>query len=114
MSDLDVLQTYPNQRKNLLTALGAMDPENSDIITFKLDDFKMRLSHQLAFQISTKITGKTICYTILDEGASTSVMSLSCWRAIGSLEINCSPTTLEDFDGHDFQTYGLLPALMFN
>ena len=66
-----------------------MDPENSNIITFKLDDFKTRLSHQLAFQIATKIAGKTIRRTVLDEGASTSVMSLSYWRAIGSLEINC-------------------------
>ena len=49
MSTLEVLQTYPTQRKNLLSALGAIDLENSNIISFKLDDFKMRLSHQLAF-----------------------------------------------------------------
>ena len=78
MSTLEVLQTFPTQRKNLLTALGAMDPKNSNIITFKLDDFKTRLSHQLAFQITTKIARNTIHRTILDEGASTSVMSLSC------------------------------------
>ena len=111
MSALEVLQTYPTQQKNLLTALGAMNPENSNIITFKLDDYKRRLSHQLSFQIATKIAGKTIHRTVLDEGASTSVMSLSCWRAIGSLEVNFSPTTLEAFDGHGFQPYGLLPAI---
>ena len=49
MSALEVLQTFPNQWKHFLTALGAMDPKNSNIITFKLDDFKMRLSHQLSF-----------------------------------------------------------------
>ena len=49
MSALEVLQSFPTQRKKLLTALGAMDPKNSNIITFKLDDFKTRLSHQLAF-----------------------------------------------------------------
>ena len=106
MSTLEVLQTYPNQWNNFLTTLGATDPENSNIITFKLDDFKMRLSHQLAFQIATNIAGKTISRTILDEGASTSVMSLSCWRAIGSPEINRSPTTLKAFDGRSFQPYG--------
>ena len=88
-----------------------MDPENSNIITFKLDDFKPQLSHQLDFQISTKIVGNTIHRTILDEGASTSIMYLSCWRAIGSPEINYSPTTLKDFDGHGFQPYGLLPSI---
>ena len=111
MSALEVLQTCPTQWKNVLTALGAMDPQNSNIITFKLDDFKTRLSHQLAFHISTKIDGNTIHHTVLDEGASTLVMYLSCWRAIGSLEINRSPTTLKDFDGRDFQPYGLLPAI---
>ena len=75
MSALEVLQTCPTQWKNLLTILGAMDPENSNIITFKLDDFKTRISHQLAFHIATKIAGKTIRRTVLDEGASTSVMS---------------------------------------
>ena len=88
-----------------------MDPKNSNIITFKLDDFKTRLSHQLDFQIATKIARKTIHRTVLDEGASTSVMHLSYWRAIGSPEINCSPTTLKDFDGRGFQPYGLLPAI---
>ena len=77
MSTLEVLQTCPTQRKNLLAALGAMDPENSNIVTFKLDDYKTRLSHQLAFQIAIKIAGKTIHCTVLDEGASTLVMSLS-------------------------------------
>ena len=47
----------------------------------------------------------------MDEGASTSVMSLSCWRAIGSPEINRSPATLKDFDGRGFQPYGLLPSI---
>ena len=88
-----------------------MDPKNSNIISFKMDDFKKRLSHQLDFQLSTKATGKNIYCTILDEGASTSVMSLSCWRAIGSPEINRSPTTINSFDGCGFQPYGLLPAL---
>ena len=78
MLALEVLQTCPTQRKNLLTALGAMDPKNSNVVTFKLDDFKTRLSHQLDFQISTKIVGNTIRRTVLDKGASTSIVSLTC------------------------------------
>ena len=106
MSALEVLQTCPTQRKNLLTALGAMDPENSNVIAFKLDDFKINLSHILYFHISTNISSKNIHHTILDKGASTSFMSLSCWRAIGSPEINRSPTTLKAFDSCGFQPYG--------
>ena len=33
MSTLEVLQSCPTQRKNLLTALGALDPDNTNLIT---------------------------------------------------------------------------------
>ena len=46
----------------------------------------------------------------MDEGASTSVFSIVCWRAIGSPEVMKSPTTLKYFDGWGFQPHGLLPA----
>ena len=66
MSTLEVLQTCPTQRNNFLTSLGSLDPKNNNIIAFKLDDFKTRLSHQLDFQLSTKAIGNTIIHTILD------------------------------------------------
>ena len=88
-----------------------MDPNNTNIITFKMDDFKTHLSHQLAFHLTTKIIGKSIHRSVLDEGPYTLVMSLYCWRSIGSPEINHSPTTLKAFDGRRFQPYGLLPAI---
>ena len=50
---------------------------------------------------------------MLDKGSLSLVMSLSCWRAIFSPEINPLPTTLKAFDGHGFQPYGLLPSLQF-
>ena len=78
MYALEVLQNCPAQRKTLLAALGAIDSVNSNHLMFSLDNFKTRLSHQLAFQINTSICGKNIHRTVLDEGASTSIMSLSC------------------------------------
>ena len=72
-----------------------MDPKNSNVIAFKLDDPKN--SNVIAF--------------ILDEGASTLVMYLSSWRAIVSPKINRSPMTLNSFNGHGFKPYGLLPFL---
>lgn len=35
-------------------------------------------------------------------------MSLSCWRAIGSLDINQSPTTIKAFGVRGFKSYGIL------
>ena len=88
MSTLEVLQHYLSQRKTLLSALGVVDPAASNCIMFNLDYFKTRLSHNLAFQIHTTVKEKSIHRTIIYEGASTCVMSLSCWRAIVSPEIN--------------------------
>ena len=108
MLTLEVLQHYPSQRKTLLLDLGVMDPTNSNCIMFNLDYFKTRLSHNLIFQIHTTINGKIIHHTIIGEGSSTCVMYLSCWRAIGSPDINLSPTTLKAFDGRGFKPYEIL------
>jgi hypothetical protein len=108
MSSLEVLQNFPSQHRTLLSAIGAMDPEEFNLITFNLDHFKERISHHLAFQIQILVGGKNIHHTVLDEGASTCVMYLSCWRALGSPKLTSSPTTLKVFDGHGFQPHGLL------
>jgi hypothetical protein len=99
MSTLEVLQNCPSQRRTLLEAIGVVDPESSNTITFNMEDYKLRLSHQLAFQIQVVVQNISIHHTILDEGASTCVMSLSCWKSINSPSLNQSPTTLKAFDG---------------
>ena len=48
---------------------------------------------------------------VLDEGALTSVLSLSCWKALGSPELVTSPMTLKVFYGRGFQPHGLISAL---
>ena len=112
MSTLEVLQSCPTQHKNLLTALGTLDPENTNLIHFNVENYKYRLPHKIAFQIIMKVVGK-VFRTVLDEGASTSVLSLSCWKALGSPEIVTSPMTLKSFDGRGFQPHGLISALAF-
>ena len=49
MSTLEVLQICPTQRKNLLTTLGALDPDNTNLIHFNVENYKSRLPHKLAF-----------------------------------------------------------------
>ena len=75
------------------------DPDNSTMITFNVENYKLRLSDQLTFQISTRVVGRKVHRTILDEGDSTSVLSMCCWRSIGSPELSKYPTTLKDFYG---------------
>ena len=76
-----------------------------------MENYKSILSHQLAFQIATIVVGRKVHRTVLDEGDSTSVLFMSCWITIGSLNLMKSPTTLKSFNGRGFQPHGLLPAL---
>ena len=78
MSTLKVLKICPTQHKNLLTALGALDPNNTNLIHFNVENYKSRLPHQLAFQISSKVVGRKVHQTVLDEGDSTSILSIAC------------------------------------
>jgi hypothetical protein len=111
MSALEVLQHCPNQRRILLDAIDTFDPNSSNYIMFNLDDHQPRLSHQLAFQIDVVVYNQQIHRTILDEGASTCVMSLSCWKGLKSPALNKSPTMLRAFDGRGFHPHGLLQSL---
>jgi hypothetical protein len=61
---LEVLQHCPSQRRTLLATIGTIDPESSNNIMFNLDNFKSRLSHQLAFQIDVVVHNQQIHRTI--------------------------------------------------
>ena len=99
MSTLEVLQRCPTQRKNLLTTFGALDPDNTNLIQFNVENYNSILPHKLTFQIIMKVVGKKVFITVIDEGTSTLVLSLSCWKAIISPELVASPMTLKAFDG---------------
>jgi hypothetical protein len=71
MSALEVLQHCPRQHRTLMEAIGPIDLDSSNNITFNLDNFKSGLSHQLAFQIDVIVHNQHIHRTILNEGEST-------------------------------------------
>jgi hypothetical protein len=111
MSALEVLQSYPTQRKELLKAIGGIDPTDTNLIIFDLEDHIPRIPPQLAFQIQVIVEHKNICRTIIDEGASTCVMSITCWKAISSPTLTKSHNTLKAFNGTGFKPYSVLPLL---
>jgi hypothetical protein len=114
MSALEVLQSCPAQRKALLTALGSAETCNPGTIMLDTTDLKPRLPYHVAFQIvvahPTKTFTRNIFRTVVDEGASTCVMSLACWKAIGQPELSPSPTLLTAFDGRSFRPHGIIPS----
>ena len=56
----------------------------------------------------------TIKRTVIDEGATTSVMYLSCWKGLGSPELSKLVTMLIAFDGRSFRPHDILPSLKFH
>jgi hypothetical protein len=111
MSALEVLQSCPAQRRALLKAIGGIDSKDENLIVFDLTEHIPRLPAQIAFQIQVVVADKSICRTVVDEGASTCVMCFSCWKAIGSPPLTKSQNTLQDFNGSGFKPYGVLPSL---
>jgi hypothetical protein len=84
MSVLEVLKMFPSHRNALLSSLGALEPIGSKIIKFDITDVKPRLPYHVAFQIHVEYSKYTIKQVVIDEGVATCMMSLSCWKYIGS------------------------------
>jgi hypothetical protein len=111
MLALKVLQSCPTQRKALLKAIGGIDPTDMNFIIFDLEDHIPRLPHKLSFQIQVIVENKNIFRTIIEEGASTCVIFITCWKDIGSPSLTESHNTLKTFNRTGFKPYGVLPTL---
>lgn len=60
MSALEVLQSCLAQSKLLLSDIGAIDPQDSNLMVFDLENFTSRLPHQMDFQIPVLIKSKQV------------------------------------------------------
>ena len=113
MSALEVLQSCPSQRKALLSAIGVNDDDSSSMIKFETAGLQPLFSYYVSLLIHIECLNMTVKRTVIDEGATSSVMYLSCWKGLGSLEISKSVTMLTTFDGRYFRPHGILPSLEF-
>jgi hypothetical protein len=114
MSALEVLHTCPSQRSALLSTLGSLDPCGSKVIKLDVMDVKPCLPYDVAFQIHVEYIKITIKRTVIDEGDVTCMMSLTCWKYIGSLTLSQSMIMLIAFDGSLFRPYRILPLFQSN
>jgi hypothetical protein len=114
MFTLEVLQSFPSQRKALLAALGFAKTCNLGTIMLDMTELKPSLPYHVVFQIVVAYTMKTftrnIFHTVVDEGTSTFMMSLAFWKAIGQPILSPSPTLLISFDDHLFRPHGIIPS----
>ena len=88
--------------------MGVVDLADDQMIFF----YTTQLDHpplppSIAFQIPVKIRNANVSRCIIDEGASTCVMSASVWKQLGSPELAPSMITLRAWDGHASQPIGL-------
>jgi hypothetical protein len=95
----------------LFSSIGGVDSSDLNMVVFYSEKHLPRLPHQLAFQIQVIMWEKTIFFTIIDEGASTYVISISCWKFFSSPSLNQSPNTLKSFEGRGLKPFGVLNAL---
>jgi hypothetical protein len=111
MSALDVLQTCPSQR-NALSALGALEPSGSKVVKFDISDVKPHFLYHVDIQIHMEYSNYTIKRAVVDEGAAMCVMSLICWKDLGSLNLSKSSNMLTSFNGHSFHPHSILPTFL--
>jgi len=109
MSSLEVLKTCLAQRKALLDAIGVFQKYPSGFINFDTKNHKSRLPYHVMFQNKFSSKGTNIFRTIFDEGASTCVMSLLCWKVLNCPKPFPSNQLLKAFDGHTFTPQGVIP-----
>jgi len=98
ISALEVLQSCPSQNKALLQSLGAIDPVDSRLIAFDLDKSEPRLPSSVAFHIPVTIRNLNVHRCIIDEGASTCIMSSFVWKKLGSPKLTPSTISLKAYD----------------
>ena len=77
-------------------------PRGFHAVNFQHGKCKPPLSHQLAFQVQIFSKRKGIHRTVVDEGASTCVMSASCWVTLGSPTPSPTSNSLKAFYDHTF------------
>ena len=98
----------------LLSALGVSDDSSYSIIKFETMGVQPRLPYYRSLLIHVECLNNTIMHTIIDEGVATSMMSLSCWKGLGSPKLSQSATMLTAFNGISFQLHMILPSLEVN
>lgn len=80
-------------------------------MSFNHKGYDPQLPAKLDFLIQVKALNKIVHRTIIDEGASTCIMSMSCWKNLGSPPLSRSSMTLKPFNGRTYTPYGILSNL---
>jgi hypothetical protein len=94
--------------------LGATETTSLGTIVFDPTDYKPHFPHHVTFQIVVVYCMESLTWKIfrmvVDEGASTCIMSLACWKAIFQPDLSPSLTLLTAFEGRYFRPHSIIPS----
>ena len=91
--------------------IGVIDPNDSNLVVFNHTSYVPQLPVELTFSIQVNVLNHLVHCTIIDEGASTCIMSLNCWNSLGSPHLSQSSMMLKAFDGHTYKPFGIINNL---
>ena len=94
-----------------MSTLMAGDDSSPSTIKFETHGIQLRFPYYVSLLIHVECLNVTIKRTVIDEGDAASVMSLSCWKGLGSFKFSKSMTMLTMFDGRSFRPHRILPSL---
>jgi hypothetical protein len=87
-------------------------PPSPRMVSFDWNDLvEPHLPSSTPFQIRVEVNSTNIYRCIMDEGASTSILSSLVWKVLGYLELVSSSHELLDFDKCPSEYVGVLPQL---
>ena len=81
------------------------------MIKFETAGHQPRFPYYVSLLVHVEFLNMIVKSTVIDEGASASVMSLACWKGLSSPELSKSATMLTAFDGRSFRPHGIIPSL---
>ena len=95
----------------MLSALGVSDDNSSTMIKFETMGVQPCLAYYVSLLIHVECLNNIIKSTVIDEGATASVMSLSCWKGLGSPILSKYTNMLNALGGRSFPLHGIIPSL---
>jgi hypothetical protein len=87
MSALEILQSCPTQQKELLKDIGGIDPTDTNLIIFDLEDHIPRLPPQLAFHIQVVVEKKISVEPLLMKEPRLALCSLPVGKILALLPL---------------------------
>ena len=81
------------------------------MIKFETMGLQPHLPYYVSLLIHVECLNMNVKRTVIDEGVVAFVMSLSCWKGLGSPELSKSVTMLTAFDGRSFRLHSIIPSL---